>query len=62
LMRRVEADFPGVKVFSLPFLGSPEVQRHIELGVRGAPEQVPPAMEVIRCGVAELGFQFDPKP
>jgi len=61
LMRCVEADFPGVKVFSLPFLGSQEVERHIELGVRGAPEQVPPAMEAIRRGVVELGFSFDEK-
>jgi molybdopterin-biosynthesis enzyme MoeA-like protein len=61
LMRRIEADYHGVKVFSLPFLGSQDVQRHIELGVRGVPEQVPPAMEAIRRGVAELGYQFDPK-
>jgi molybdopterin-biosynthesis enzyme MoeA-like protein len=61
LMRRVEADFPGIKVFSLPFLGTKEVQRHIEFGVRGAPEQVPPAMEAIRRGVVELGYSFDEK-
>ncbi|OHC70737.1 MAG: hypothetical protein A3H93_05160 [Rhodocyclales bacterium RIFCSPLOWO2_02_FULL_63_24] len=61
LMRRIEADYPAVKVFSLPFLGSAEVQRHIELGVRGAPEQVPSAMEAIRRGVAELGYSFDEK-
>lgn len=61
LMRRVEADFPGIKVFSLPFLGSKEVQRHIELGVRGAPQQVPPAMAALRRGVADLGYAFDEK-
>jgi molybdopterin-biosynthesis enzyme MoeA-like protein len=61
LMRRVEADFPGVKVFSLPFLGSKDVQRHIELGVRGEPERVPAAMEAIRRGVAELGYSFSEK-
>ena len=61
VMRRVEEDFPGIKVFSLPFLGSKEVQRHIELGVRGTPDQVPPAMDAIKRGVAELGYQFDPK-
>lgn len=61
LMRHVEADFPGVKVFSLPFLGSKEVERHIELGVRGEPEQVPAAMEAIRRGVAALGYSFDEK-
>lgn len=61
LMREVEADFSGVKVFSLPFLGSEQVQRHIELGVRGAPEQVPGAMVAIRQGVKELGYSFDEK-
>lgn len=61
LMRAVETEFPGVKVFSLPFLGSEQVQRHIELGVRGAPEQVPAAMTTIRKGVKELGYSFDEK-
>ncbi|MCF8150406.1 MAG: competence/damage-inducible protein A [Burkholderiaceae bacterium] len=61
LMRRVEADFSGIKVFSLPFLGTKEIQRHIELGVRGTPDQVPAALETIRRGVAELGYSFDEK-
>jgi molybdopterin-biosynthesis enzyme MoeA-like protein len=61
LMRQVEAEFPGIKVFSLPFLGSSEVQRHIELGVRGVPEQVPAAMAAIRHGVKELGYSYDEK-
>jgi molybdopterin-biosynthesis enzyme MoeA-like protein len=62
LMRSVEAEFPGIKVFSLPFLGSKEVQRHIELGVRGVPEQVQPAMDALRRGVAQQGYAFDEKP
>ena len=62
LMRRIEADYPGVKVFSLPFLGSAEVRRHIELGVRGEPARVPAAMRDMAVGVAALGFAFDPKP
>ena len=61
LMRRIEADYPAVKAFSLPFLGSEEVQRHIELGVRGAPEQVPAAMQALRRGVEELGYTYDEK-
>ncbi len=61
LLRRVEANFPGIKVFSLPFLGTKEIQRHIELGARGAPEQVPAAMEAIKRGVAELGYTFGDK-
>ncbi len=61
LMLRIEAEYPGLKVFSLPFLGSAEVQRHIELGVRGAPEQVPAAMETMRRSVGELGYSCNEK-
>jgi len=61
LMRQVETDYPGVKVFSLPFLGSETVQRHIELGVRGDPAQVPAAMTALRQGVAAQGYEFEPK-
>jgi len=35
LMERVEAEFAGVKVFSLPSVDHPEYGRHIELGVKG---------------------------
>jgi len=35
LMERIEADFPGIKVFSLPSVDHPEWGRHIELGVKG---------------------------
>lgn len=62
MMRQLEIDYPQVKTFSLPFLGSETVMRHVELGVRGAPEDVPAAMEVLRRGVVELGYAFDEKP
>ncbi|PKO83756.1 MAG: competence/damage-inducible protein A [Betaproteobacteria bacterium HGW-Betaproteobacteria-11] len=61
LMRRVEVEYPGVKVFSLPSLGSESVGRHVELGVRGLPEQVPAAMALIREQVAALGCRFTPR-
>lgn len=61
LMRQTEADFPGIVVFSLPSFGSETVRRHVELGVRGAPQQVARAIEVLKTGVAALGFQFDCK-
>jgi molybdopterin-biosynthesis enzyme MoeA-like protein len=62
LMLDVEDRFPGVKAFSLPFLGSETVPFHVELGVRGEPAQVPPAMDLMRRGVVELGYRFDPRP
>ena len=61
LMVRIEAEFAGVKVFSLPFLGSETQRRHIELGVRGDPAQVGPAMALMRREVAALGYASDEK-
>ncbi|NJD35344.1 MAG: competence/damage-inducible protein A [Betaproteobacteria bacterium] len=61
LMLKIEAEYPGLKVFSLPFLGSAEIGRHVELGVRGVPEQVPAAMALMRREVGELGYAFDEK-
>ena len=55
LMRQTEADFPGMTVFSLPSFGSETVRRHVELGVRGAPEAVVTAIEVLKTGVTALG-------
>jgi molybdopterin-biosynthesis enzyme MoeA-like protein len=59
LMEEVNAAFPGLKAFSLPSMGEGGTRRHIELGVRGAPEQVAPAMERLRAGVAGLGGTAD---
>ena len=61
LMLKIEAEYPGLKVFSLPFLGSADVGHHVELGVRGAPEQVPAAMELMRREVTDLGYDFAEK-
>lgn len=40
LMEALEAEFPLVKVFSLPSVGDATTRRHIELGVKGDPAQV----------------------
>ena len=56
VMDAVGARFPGVKVFSLPSMGEDGSRRHVELGVRGAPADVAPALAAIREGVREMGF------
>ncbi len=61
LMRQTEADFPGIVVFSLPSFGSETMRRHVELGVRGAPEAVAVAIDVLKSGVAALGYNYDSK-
>jgi len=58
LMEQVGARFPGVKVFSLPSMGAGGERRHVELGVRGVPGEVPAALEALHAGVREAGFPF----
>ncbi len=60
LMETVEAKYRRLKVFSLPSVGEGGRRRHIELGVRGAPEEVPAAMEELKRGVIETGGNWEP--
>jgi len=57
-MQAVEAAFKGVKVFSLPSMGPGGERVHVELGVRGAPAEVAPAMEALRAQVKSAGFPY----
>ena len=63
LMERIERDFAGVRVFSLPSVGDPErggvyARRHIDLGVKGEPEAVAAAFVALREGVHALGGEI----
>ena len=58
-MEQVEAGFRGIKVFSLPSMGSDGSRRHVELGVRGDPAQVAGAMEALCDRVRAAGFPFE---
>jgi molybdopterin-biosynthesis enzyme MoeA-like protein len=55
VMKAVEAAFPAIKVFSLPSMGRDGSRIHVELGVRGTPSEVGPAMELLRRTV---GFPY----
>ena len=57
-MQAVEAGFKGIKVFSLPSMGKDGSRIHVELGVRGDPAQVEPAMEKLRGLVRDAGFPY----
>ena len=59
LMEAVEAKYRGLKVFSLPSIGEEGRRRHIELGVRGAPDEVLSAMEELKRGVIEVGGSWE---
>jgi molybdopterin-biosynthesis enzyme MoeA-like protein len=61
LMEHVEAQFQGVKVFSLPSVDHPEWGRHIELGVKGAPSLIVTAYQVLLAGLTEQGVKLGPE-
>ena len=57
-MKAVEERFKGIKVFSLPSMGQDGSRIHVELGVRGDPAQVEPAMAELRRLVRDAGFAY----
>ncbi|MRT27218.1 molybdopterin-binding protein [Herbaspirillum sp. CAH-3] len=58
LMEAIEAQFPLVKVFSLPHVGDDKTRRHIDLGVKGDPAQVEPAFEKMQEGLRALHAEY----
>jgi len=61
LMERIEASFPGVKVFSLPSVGDSSrggvyAERHIELGIKGNASLLDSAWIALRVGTEALGY------
>ncbi len=61
LMESIELRFPGVKVFSLPSVDHPDYGRHIELGVKGAPEVLDEAFPALLSGLAEYPVKLGPE-
>ena len=61
LMESVEAEFAGVKVFSLPSVDHPQFGRHIELGVKGAESALDAAYARLLEGLARHGAQLGPE-
>ncbi len=55
LMEEVERQWPEVKVYSLPSVAAGGQRRHIELGVKGPPHEVPEAFRHLTRGVLALG-------
>lgn len=61
LMEEIERRFEGVKVFSLPSVDHPQHGRHIELGVKGAPERVARAYPDLLTGLRRLDAKLGPE-
>jgi molybdopterin-biosynthesis enzyme MoeA-like protein len=61
LMIALEAQFTGVKVFSLPSVDHPVYGRHIELGVKGSHEAVAQAYPALLAGLAQFKLKTGPE-
>ncbi len=61
LMSAVEAQFSGVKIFSLPSVDHPLWGAHIELGVKGPMGLVPSAYAYLHQGLCTLGAKLGPE-
>ena len=57
LMERIVADYPNLRLFSLPSLVGKE-RKHLELGVEGSPALVDQAMEEIRQEVEKRNIHW----
>ena len=57
MMEALESEYPLIKVFSLPSVGNHQIRRHIELGVKGEPQQVEAAFDAMLKGLD--GFQAE---
>ena len=60
-MENIEAQHPGVKVFSLPSVDHPQWGRHIELGVKGEPVLAELAYGQLRQLLAALDLSYGPE-
>jgi molybdopterin-biosynthesis enzyme MoeA-like protein len=61
LMVQIEALYPPIKVFSLPSVDHPQFGRHIELGVKGAPEIVNQAYPALLAGLHQFDLKLGPE-
>jgi molybdopterin-biosynthesis enzyme MoeA-like protein len=60
LMEAIEARYPQVRVFSLPSVGDDKTRRHIELGVKGEPEQVASAFAEMCAELDRMSAEVQP--
>lgn len=58
LMQTIVADFPTLRLFSLPSISDDGQRRHLELGVEGEPDLVDQAMSMIREEVERRGITW----
>ena len=58
LMERIVADYPALRLFSLPSIGDDGLRRHLELGVEGEKALVDQELEEIRQEIERRGIAW----
>ena len=61
LMQAIEADFDGVRIFSLPSVDHAQYGRHIELGVKGEPALAQAAFQALLSGLQAFDVKLGPE-
>ncbi len=61
LMEALEAEHPGIKVFSLPSVDHPQWGRHIELGVKGSEAASLEAFAALKAKLHQFGASLGPE-
>ena len=61
LMEQIEADFPTVKVFSLPSVDHPVHGKHIDLGVKGPTTDVESAFIALKSQLQSMQVRMGPE-
>jgi molybdopterin-biosynthesis enzyme MoeA-like protein len=61
LMLELEKNHARIKVFSLPSVDHPTYGRHIELGVKGAPDDVASAYPAMLAGLKKFESKLGPE-
>jgi molybdopterin-biosynthesis enzyme MoeA-like protein len=56
LMEHIVAEYPDLRLYSLPSLDESGDRKHLELGVEGAESRVDQAMDEIRRTVVDRGI------
>lgn len=54
----IDSNWAGLQTFSLPSVGENGERPHIELGVKGKPDNISPAIEYLKEKVLELGGEI----
>ncbi|MEH6435127.1 competence/damage-inducible protein A [Massilia sp. DD77] len=60
LMERLQREYEGARVFSLPSVGDAQTRRHIELGVKGKPDAVAAAYAAMCAELDKLEAEYRP--